>query len=70
MEKINSPIFGESIVPSRAQELVIKGVVENSPLAVFTALDEFMNSKGYELFVIKNNEQDFDVVYPTSENKL
>jgi hypothetical protein len=28
-----------------------------------------MNSKGYELFVIKNNEQDFDVVYPTPENK-
>jgi len=69
MEKINNPIFGESIVPSRAQELFIKGAVENSPLAVFNALDNFMNSKGYELFVIKNNEQDFDVVYPTPENK-
>lgn len=67
MEKINNPIFGESIVPSRAQEMFIKGAVSNSPVAVFTTLDEFMNSKGYELFVIKNNKEDFDVVYPPED---
>lgn len=70
MEKINSPIFGESIIPSRAQELMIKGMVENSPVAVFKALNDAIYKSGYELFVVKNHDRlDFTVVYPTLEFK-
>lgn len=62
MNKTNSPIFGESISPSRAQEVYIKGMVENSPIAVFSMLDALINKRGYRLFIVKEHGDDFDVV--------
>ena len=63
MEKIIDQVFGESIVPSRAQETFIKGIVENSPVAVFDTLGKFLDEKGYKLMVILEHDgQDFTVV--------
>ncbi len=69
MEQHLSVIFGMSIIPSRAQEVFIKGAVENTPIHVFKVLSELLEKRGYKLFVIKEHGQDFDVVYPTPENK-
>ena len=62
-EQFLSLAFGMSIVPSRAQEMFIKGVVENSPTAVFRALCGHVN-KNYELVIIEHiNDKDFNIVY-------
>jgi len=63
-EQFLSIAFGMSIIPSRAQEMFIKGVVENSPAEVFHALCSRVHNKKYELVIIEHiDDKDFNVVY-------
>lgn len=56
MEKINSPIFGETRLPTVEERAAIKKMVDEVPVGVFQELNKNLNERGL-LIVIDVKEQ-------------